>query len=101
MGRDESAATSPNPCFLLPRSHSHFGSHPLPHRRKNYPFVFIHLRGTHFTTLLFSNSCMEWGGVPPRGLECLSPAPYVLNDHRYGRASLLPTSLPLYFLTSL
>src|SRR5260370_40513729 len=67
---------------------------PLPHRRKNYPFVFMHLRGTHFATLLFSNSCMEWGGCTPRRLECLSPAPYVLNDHRYGRASLLPTSLP-------
>src|SRR5260370_35804226 len=47
---------------------------PLPHRRKNYPFVFMHLRGTHFATLLFSNSCMEWGGVPP-GVSIAHPLP--------------------------
>src|SRR5216684_1430415 len=28
---------------------------PLPHLRKNLPFLFIHLRGTHSSTLFFSS----------------------------------------------
>src|SRR5713101_9396602 len=28
------------------------------------PSPLMHLRGTHFATLLFSSSCMEWGGYP-------------------------------------
>ena len=30
------------------------------------PSRLMHLHGAHFATLLFSSSCMEWGGVPPR-----------------------------------
>jgi len=72
------AARGPaNPFFLPPRFP--FRVSPLPPIRKNHPFPFIHLRGTHFATLLFSNSYMEWRGcTPPRGIECLSPAPYPL-----------------------
>src|SRR5712664_4372922 len=40
---------------------SPFGTHPPPYRRKNRPFLFMHLRNAHFASLLFSNSCMEWG----------------------------------------
>src|SRR5260370_27072691 len=40
MDRDESAATSPNPSFLLPRSHSHFGSHPSLIAGKTTPLFF-------------------------------------------------------------
>jgi hypothetical protein len=29
------------------------------------PSLLKHLRATHFATPLFSNSCMEWGGLPP------------------------------------
>src|SRR6266478_4068592 len=35
-----------------------FRNSPHPHPRKNPPFLFMHLRGTHFATPLFSNSCM-------------------------------------------
>ena len=77
MGRDESAATSPNPSFLLPRSHSHFGSHPSLIAGK--------------TTPLFSYTCVEPilqpfcfqihacnGGVPPLlGIPTACPLPLV------------------------
>src|SRR5712692_6777235 len=29
------------------------------------PSPFMHLRGAHFATLLFSSSCMEWGECTP------------------------------------
>src|SRR5712664_3710926 len=50
---------------------------PRPYPRKNRPFLFMHLRGTHFATFLFSNSCMQWGGVPPSGSPSLKRDPLV------------------------
>ncbi len=41
----------------------------------------MHLRGTHFATLLFSNSCMSWGGVPPSGSPSLERDPRVPKSH--------------------
>src|SRR5260370_21045833 len=84
MDRDESAPTSPSPTpclsrvlllsaslFSVPRwgrsdlPTFQFRHSPLPHPRKNRPFLFMHLRGTHFASPLFSNSCMEWGVCTP------------------------------------
>src|SRR5260370_12685575 len=64
MGRVLSPAPPPNPS-LHPSSHSHFGSHPSFVPERNRAFLFMYLRGTHFATPLFSNSCMEWGCVHP------------------------------------
>src|SRR5260370_12922721 len=70
------AARGPaNPFFLPPRFP--FWVSPLPPLRKNHPFPFIHLRGTHFATLLFSNSYMEWRGCTPLGVSSAYPLPLI------------------------
>src|SRR5260370_35483850 len=70
------AARGPaNPFFLPPRFP--FWVSPLPPLRKNHPFPFIHLRGTHFATLLFSNSYMEWRGFTPLGASSAYPLPLI------------------------
>ena len=61
MRRELSNASAPDLSFPQ-RSHFYFGSHTRPYRRKNPLFLFMHLRGAHFATRLFSHSCMEWGG---------------------------------------
>ncbi len=70
------AARGPaSPFFLPPRFP--FWVSPLPPLRKNHPFPFIHLRGTHFATLLFSNSYMEWRGCTPLGVSSAYPLPLI------------------------
>src|SRR5712664_3291288 len=70
------AARGPaNPFFLPPRFP--FRVSPLPPIRKNHPFPFIHLRGTHFATLLFSNSYMGWRGCTPLGVASAYPLPLI------------------------
>jgi len=64
MRRELSNASAPDLSFPQ-RSHFYFGSHTRPYRRKNPLFLFMHLRGAHFATLLFSHSCMEWGVCTP------------------------------------
>src|SRR5260370_26823813 len=64
-----------NPFFLPPRFP--FWVSPVPPLRKDHPFPFIHLRGTHFATLLFSNSYMEWRGCTPLGVSSAYPLPLI------------------------
>ena len=69
MGRDESAATSPNPSFLLPRSHSHFGSHPSLIAGKTTPLFSYTCVEPVLQPFCFQVHACNGGGapLPPRG----------------------------------
>jgi hypothetical protein len=48
------------------------------------PSRLMHLHGAHFATLLFSSSCMEWGGTPstfgpPHVSTCFRPIPFLFT----------------------
>src|SRR5260370_40783597 len=76
MGRDESAATSPNPSFLLPRSHSHFGSHPSLIAGKTTPLFSYTCVEPILQPFCFQvHACNGGGAPPPRDPDCLSPTP--------------------------
>src|SRR5260370_21173745 len=66
MGSNLAKLVSPPP-NILDSSLLPFPFWASPHAgpRKIRPFLFMHLRGTHFASPLFSNSCMEWGVYPP------------------------------------
>src|SRR5260370_32920612 len=58
-------------------------------------FLFNHLRIAHFATLLFSHSCVQWGGVHPGA--SIFPTP----TRREAEESRPSASYLRYFLTSL
>src|SRR5258708_28728020 len=72
------APRGPSQSFLPPRPDSHFGSHPSLISQKIIPF-FSYIYELHISqSLCFDIQTKCRGGVPPRGLECLSLAPYPL-----------------------
>src|SRR5712664_659721 len=78
MGRDESAATSPNPSFLLPRSHSHFGSHPSLIAGKTTPLFSYTCVEPILQPFCFQIHACNGGGCPPSSGSRL-PIPYPLS----------------------
>src|SRR5260370_9939484 len=65
MIRDYAAAPPPNPSFLLPRSHSHFGSHPSPIAGKTIPLFSYTCVEPILQTFCFQIHAWNGGCVPP------------------------------------